>query len=172
MCELTAGYTKPNCASNGGTKAFVVYNLENRDTFTLSGGAVDTITMASGKQAWRISPDMASIEVTETATRSRENNSLMYELSASVILKDDTAETRALVDLMAKGFLGLIQEKENGNNVHFGAEYGVTVSTAESVTGLNFEDLNGTTVNFVGKEKSQAPSITDALISPLLIPAV
>lgn len=168
MCELTAGYTKPFCASNGGTKAFVVYNLENRETFSIASGAVDTITMATGKQAFRLSPDMASIEVTETATRSRENNSLMYELTASIILKDDTPETRTLVDLMARGFLGLIQEKENGVNVHYGAEYGVTVSTAESVTGLNFEDLNGTTINFTGKEKAQAPSITDALISPLL----
>lgn len=172
MCELTAGYTKPACASTGGTKSVVVYNLENRDTYTVTSGAVSAITMATGKQAFRITPDMASITITETANRSRENNSLMYSLTGSIILKDDTPETRALIDLMAKGFLGLIVEKENGKNLHYGGEYGVTVETAEIAIGQNFEDLNGATINVVGKERSIAPSIEDADITPLLTPAV
>lgn len=171
MCELTAGYTKPNCPSTGGTKAVVVYNLENRDTYTVASNAVSAITMKSGKQAWTITPDMASIEITETVNRSRENNSLMYGLSASIMLKDDTVETRALIDLMSKGTLGMIQQKENGSNLHYGGDNGVTVETAEIVTGKNFEDLNGVTINFVGKEKSIAPSIADADITPLLTPA-
>ena len=168
MCELTSGYTKPACASTGGTKSVDVYNLENRDTYTEASGAISAITMKAGKTGFRITPDMASIEFTETPTRSRENNSLFYAQSCSIILKSDSAETRALVDLIAKGFLGVIQEKENGNNFHYGMNNGMTLETGEITTGKNFEDLNGVTINLVGKEKSIAPSITDTLIASIL----
>lgn len=167
-CELTTGYTKPACASNGGTKAVVAYNLENRDTYTVAAAVVTAMAMKSSKTAYRITPDMASIDFTETATRSRENNSLFYEAKCSIILKDDTVETRALIDLLAKGFLGIIQEKENGKNIHYGIENGMTLETGEIVSGLNFEDLNGVTINLTGKEVAIAPSIDDSIISGIL----
>lgn len=167
-CELTTGYTKPACASNGGTKAVVAYNLENRDTFTVAAAVVTALTMLASKNGYRITPDMASIDFTETSTRSRENNSLFYDTKCSIIIKDDTVETRALVDLLSKGFLGIIQEKENGKNIHYGAENGMTVETAEIVSGLNFEDLNGVTINLVGKEVSIAPSIDNTLIDGII----
>jgi hypothetical protein len=171
MCELTAGHTKQACASVGGVKQVDVYNIENRNTYTEASGAISAIDMLTGKQAWRITPDMASIVVTETPTRSRENNSLFYAQTVAITVKDNTAETRALVDLISKGFIGLIGEGEDGENFHYGLVNGMTVETAEITTGQNYEDLNGATINLIGKEKSIAPSITDALITPLLSPA-
>ena len=35
MCELTAGYTKPLCASFGGTKSVIAYNTENQTAITI-----------------------------------------------------------------------------------------------------------------------------------------
>lgn len=171
MCELTSGHVKQNCPSVGGVKSVVVYNMENRASYTESSGVISAISMNSGKQAWRIKPDMASIEFTETATRSRENNSLFYAVGGSITLKDNTTATRELIDLMAKGFLGAIVEFEDGTNLHYGLVNGVTTETAEIVKGKNFEDLNGVTINMVGKETTIAPSIADNDITGILTPA-
>ena len=168
MCELTSGYTKPYCASFGGTKSVVVYNTETKDTYTVASNVVSALTLTAPAVAYRISPDMASIDFTETPTRSRENNSIYFASTCAITLKDDTQETRDLVDMISKGFITVIQEKENGKNLVYGAINGMTVETASITTGMNYEDLNGVVINLVGKETSIAPSIDDTIISALL----
>jgi len=159
MCELTSGFTKPACASFGGTKSLVVMNTENIDTLAVTNNEVTTFSILSGKSAFRITPDMASIDFTETATRSRENNSLFFASTCTLILKDDSQATRDLVDLISKGFLTVIQEKENGKNVVYGAVNGMVADTSALATGNNYEDMNGVTITLTGKESSIAPSI-------------
>jgi hypothetical protein len=168
MCELTTGYTKPACASNGGTKSVVVYNTENKDTATVSANVVSALSLTAPAVAYRISPDMASIDFTETPTRSRENNSIFFASTCAITLKDDTQATRDLVDLISRGFITVIQEKENGKNLVYGLENGMTVETSAITTGMNYEDLNGVVINLVGKETSIAPSIDDTLIAGIL----
>ena len=158
MCELTAGYTKPLCASFGGTKSVVVYNTENQTAITIVANVVSSVTVTAGK-SFRITPDMASIDFTETATRSRENNSIFFASTCAITLKDDTQATRDLVDLISKGFITIVQEKENGNNLVYGSGNGMTVDTSAITTGMNYEDLNGVVISLVGKESYIAPSI-------------
>lgn len=170
MCELTAGYTKPPCASFGGTKSVVVYNTENKETFVVDTltNDVTALTLAIGKNGFKIMPDMASIDFTETATRSRENNSIFYASTCSITLKEDTVEVRKLVDLISRGFVTVIQEKENGNNLVYGAINGMTVDSSAITTGLNFEDLNGTVISLIGKETTIAPSIDTTLANSIV----
>lgn len=168
MCELTTGYTKPACASNGGTKSVVVYNTEKKDAATVSANVVSALSLTAPAVAYRISPDMASIDFTETPTRSRENNSIFFASTCAITLKDDTQATRDLVDLISRGFITVIQEKENGKNLVYGLENGMTVETSAITTGMNYEDLNGVVINLVGKETSIAPSIDDTLIAGIL----
>jgi len=169
MCELTAGYTKPPCASTGGTKSVIVYNTENQTAITIASNVVSALTVTAGK-AFRITPDMASIDFTETVTRSRENNSIFYASTCAITLKDDTQATRDLVDLISKGFITIIQEKENGknlvagNNLVYGSENGMTVDTSAITTGMNYEDLNGVVISLVGKESYIAPKIDNATL--------
>jgi len=167
MCELTAGYTKPPCASFGGTKSVIVYNTENQTAITIASNVVSTLTVASGK-AFRITPDMASIDFTETATRSRENNSIFFASTCAITLKDDTQATRDLVDLISKGFITIAQEKENGTNLIYGTGNGMTVDTSAITTGMNYEDLNGVVISLVGKESYIAPSVSDVIIAGIL----
>ncbi len=170
-CELSAGFTKSACASFGGTKSVVVYNTENLNTYTLASNVLSALSLQSGKQGYRISPDMASIDFTETPTRSRENNSIFFASTCAITLKDDSQATRDLVDLISKGFVTVVQEKENGNNLVYGLVNGMTVETSAITTGMNYEDLNGVVINLVGKETSIAPSVDDTIVGTLLIPA-
>lgn len=157
-CELSAGFTKSTCASFGGTKSIIVYNTENQTAITIANNVVTALTVTAGK-AFRISPDMASIDFTETPTRSRENNSIFFASTCAITLKDDSQATRDLVDLISKGFITVIQEKENGSNLVYGVVNGMTVETSAITTGMNYEDLNGVVINLVGKETAIAPSI-------------
>ncbi len=170
-CELSAGFTKSACASFGGTKSVVVYNTENLNTYTLASNVLSALSLKTGKQGFRISPDMASIDFTETPTRSRENNSIFFASTCAITLKDDSQATRDLVDLISKGFITVVQEKENGNNLVYGLVNGMTVETSAITTGMNYEDLNGVVINLVGKETSIAPSIDDTIVGTLLTPA-
>lgn len=170
-CELSAGFTKSACASFGGTKSVVVYNTENLNTYTLASNVLSALSLQSGKQGYRISPDMASIDFTETPTRSRENNSIFFASTCAITLKDDSQATRDLVDLISKGFVTVVQEKENGNNLVYGLVNGMSVETTSITTGMNYEDLNGSVINLVGKETSIAPSVDDTIVGTLLIPA-
>ena len=173
-CELSAGFTKSACASFGGTKSVVVYNTEKLDTYTLcckcmylhlSLHCSKTSCLQNFVQIWLL------LTFTETPTRSRENNSIFFASTCAITLKDDSQATRDLVDLISKGFVTVVQEKENGNNLVYGLVNGMTVETTSITTGMNFEDLNGSVINLVGKETSIAPSVDDTIVGTLLIPA-
>ena len=172
-CELSAGFTKSACASFGGTKSVVVFNTEKIATYTVGTASPDlnvvtALTLDALAVGYRISPDMASIDFTETPTRSRENNSIFFASTCAITLKDDSQATRDLVDAISKGFISVIQEKENGNNLVYGGVNGMTVETSAFTTGMNYEDLNGVVINLVGKETSIAPSVDDTIIAGIL----
>ena len=171
MCELTAGYTRGNCASVGGVKNIIVYNIENRQSYIVTGNEVTSIVMESGKQGFSFTVDQQSASFTETQTGSRENNSLFYEVAGQIMIKDDEDATRDLIALLGGGFLGVIAEKESCKYVHYGVINGLKVSTSEIVTGQNYEDMNGATVNLSGREVSIAPYLDEAIATGLLTPA-
>jgi hypothetical protein len=145
-----------------------VYNTEKQLTLDISANVVTALTLEALATGFRISPDMASIDFTETATRSRENNSIFYASTCAITLKDDTQTTRDFVALISGGFITIIQEKENGTNLIYGSGNGMTVDTSAITTGMNYEDLNGVVISLVGKETYIAPSISDVLISGVL----
>lgn len=172
MCELTA-YYKNACAENGGIDEFIVFEIEDVDTYTVAGGAVSALTLLTGKKAVRWTPDMESATAGETTTRSRENNSVMHAQTAMIMFKDDDLETTQLISNASKGFYGIIVKKSDPDDTAYrllGGTYGMTLETAEGVQGQLFEDLRGHTLNFVGKELIKAPTIDTSIVTALLTP--
>lgn len=172
-CDLSA-WAKQACADNGGIDEIIVYEIEDRDTFTVANNVVTAITMDIGKKAFRWTPDMESANATETTTRSRENNSVMHAQTVTVTFKDDLDATVQLIEAVAKGFIGVIIKKSDPEDAvyrHYGALNGMTIETVEGVQGQLYEDLRGHTLNFVGKELAKAPAISDTLVDSILVPA-
>ena len=158
MCELLTNYTRGNCAENGGVDELIVYNLENRATYTLAadGLSIDTMTMAIGKKAFQLTPDMESATAGLNGAHDRTNNSKMMTQTAMII------------------YFGVIAKKSTPTGAvyrHYGLVNGMTVESIEDVLGQVYEDMRGKTVNFVGKELIYAPSIGSALVDAILIPA-
>lgn len=173
-CELTAGYSKLNCAENGGIDEIIIYNLENRASYTLATGEITALALNTGKQAWQLTPDLESGTAGQTPTRSRENNSKMIPQTAMIMFKDDENPTVDLCEILLGGFFGVIVKKSDPDDNlyrHYGLINGMTVDTIEDTLGQLYEDLRGKTVNFVGKELAMAPSVDPAIIAGLLTPA-
>lgn len=168
MSELTAGYTKPLCASTGGVKEVILYNLVDRASFVSSGNSVTDIVMEVAKTGFSFKLDMQSSSFTETQTRSRENNSVYFEQTGVIILKDDEDATTDLVQMLGCPFLGVIAILESGKVFHYGLENGMSLSTSERGTGQNYEDMNGVTINLVGREKLVAPYMALSVATDIL----
>ena len=173
MCELTGGYTKQGCTNGGGIDALVVVNHENINELTLDSDKlnVETLTLNDGKRAYKITPDLDSASATQTPTRSRENNSYMVAQTIMTILKDDEEATQKMTNELGKGFYLVGVMQSNGKNRLFGVKNGLVLDTEENVTGQLYDDLNGSTINFTGKEKDKAPLVSTALLDAILIPA-
>lgn len=168
--ELT-DYLKQKCAENGGTEELYVYNISDRESYTLETGEVTAIVMKAGKTAVRWTPDMESGLFTDNSNRSRENNSYMVSQTGMVIFKDDEDVTVDIVEQVSKGFVGIIAKKATpaGTNKfrHFGLINGMTIETADGTLGQLYEDLRGHTLNFVGKELGKAPSVDPDVIATI-----
>lgn len=168
-------YNKNKCAENGGVSEIYLYQLCDRESFTLSPeGVVTGITLKSGTTAVRWTPDIESSVFTDDGARQRENNSYMVSQTGMIMLKDDDDSTRESVEDASRGFLGVIVKKANpaGVNqfIHFGFVNGMVAETTNGTTGQNFEDMRGHTVNFMGKELGLAPTV-DASVIPTIYTA-
>lgn len=174
-CELTTGYTKQNCANVGGIKSVIFFNYEHLEngSYTLDANesSIATLVLDTGEQGYRVKTDKESSFATQTPTRSRDNNSYMVAQVLTTVLKDDTVETQELSSILGKGFFGAVIEQENGLNRVLGLSKGLTLDTEENATGQLFEDLNGSTMNFSGKEIIKAPLVSDVIVAALLSPA-
>lgn len=173
-CEITSGHSKQNCPNNGGIDAYVIINHENidQDSIVLSATEAEVTAMVSilGKKAYTFTPDKESASYTQTPTRSRENNSYMVVMALLMMLKDDVLATQESTMDLGKGFFLIIARQSNGLNRVFGLFNGMTMDTEENVSGQLYEDMNGSTMNFMGKELGKAPLVSDAIVDQLLIP--
>lgn len=168
MCELTTGYTKPNCRSVGGVLKYIVYNLENRDSVTVTNNEITAIAMTSGKQAFQLLVESELCNATETAPSTRETT--FYAQEATVVLTEQTKDTVNLNALLSKGFFGVIVFYESGLVRHFGLYKGMIANIADT-SGTALGDRNGSDITFSVNETVTAPTIEPALAEALLVAA-
>jgi len=170
MCELTVGYTKPNCRGVGGIKRFIIYNLENRFSFTRAANVITGIVMDNGKQAWDFQVEMELSNAIETGTGTRADFTFFYAQAVQIILADKTQANIDLLALLNKGRLGVIAEYESGILRHFGVLNGLMVDTETDDSGTELGNRNGTTLALSGKEVLKAPTVSLAVAEAILTP--
>lgn len=169
-------YEKQCEAANGGIDAVVVYQICDRDSYTVSADRVITaLAMKTGKQAYTWTPDMESAKADDNGQRSRENNSYFRNHEFMVIFKDDETVTAKLDEDAGKVFLGVIVKYSvpPGDPVvwkHLGFYNGLALTTSEGPVGQLYEDLRGHTLNFAGKELTRSLLVDDAIVAALLNP--
>ncbi len=171
MATELQDWKRKACAENGGTEDLYVYNLDDRESYTLEDGVVTAITLKAGKTAVRWTPDMESGLFTDNGNRSRANNSVFTGQTGMVQFKDDDDVTVELVDQVTRGFVCVIAKQAMPDGVmkfrHYGLINSMTIETTEGTTGQLYEDLRGHTLNFVGKELGKAPSVPLSVIESI-----
>ncbi len=172
-CELTGGYNKQGCASNGGVDSIIAINLANILSYTLSpdGSEVTAMALVIGKQGYEITPDRAHIFANQDPVRNRANNSYAVPQTVMLDLPDDELDTQELTTTLGKGFFLFIVRYSNGKNRVFGLVNGMTLDTEANTSGQEYEDKNGSVLNFTGKELLKAPLVSNLIADALLEPA-
>jgi hypothetical protein len=175
MCELIAAINGINCDEAGGVDTWYAFSrfdsagVSNIDTLTIAAGAVTTLTLSAGKYAYPINVEQETSSANDTGIGERANGSYAREQSAVLMLHGNTAEMIVSIEQMAQGRTCLIAKLNDGSYELFFSKYGAKLLD-DRATGTAFEDMNGTTLNFAGKETYKAPKIDSADVLALLEP--
>lgn len=175
MCEVLEGYTKL-CDETGGVDTWYWFSLKdsagasNIATYTVADGNVTALTLAVGKQAYALNVEMETSTFTDTGIGGRTEGSYAREQEATVVMHGNTADMIKTLEAAGKGRMVLIPLLNDGTYELLFAEKGAKMSDVRT-PGTAYEDMNGNTLTFTGKEKSKAPKISSAIVATLLVPA-
>ncbi len=175
MCELIASINGINCDEAGGVDTWYAYSLydstgaSNVDTLTIVAGEVTALTLVTGKYAYPINVEQETSTGTDNAVGERTNGSYAREQSASIMLHGNTKEMIVSIEQLAQGRTVLIAKLNDGTYELLFSQFGAKCLD-ERAFGTAFEDMNGTTLNFAGKEIYKAPKIDSATVLALLEP--
>lgn len=175
MCEITAGYDKV-CDSPGGVATWYAFAVKdsngasNYDTLTYADGEVSALTLVTGKYAYPFNVEIETSTFTDTAVGERAAGAYGRSQSATVVLHGNTASMITQIENLCKGRTALIAKLNDGTYELLFMENGAKV-TDERTPGTAFEDMNGNTLTFTGKERYKAMKISSVIVEALLEPA-
>jgi hypothetical protein len=173
-CEITSGYDLV-CDAPGGVDTWYAFavkdssGVSNYATLTYSGGAITALTLVAGKYAWPLNVEIETSTFTDTAVGERANASYGRSQSATVMLHGNTDDMIVQIEAFAQGRHALIAKLNDGTYELLFMENGAKV-TDERTPGTAFEDMNGNTLTFTGKERYKAMKISSTIVNLLLEP--
>ena len=171
-CEITSGYNKV-CDSPGGVDTFYAFAVKdstgasNYATFTQANGEVTALTLVTGKFAFPFNVEMETASFTDTGAGERTAGAYSRTQAGTAMLHGNTAAMITDIEAMGKGRHAIIAKMNDGTYEIFFMENGAKV-TDERATGTAYEDMNGTTLTFAGKEKTKACKISSTIVLALL----
>lgn len=168
-------YLKQGCAENGGVEDVVVCEVEDVDSYTVANREITALTMKTGKQAYKWTPDLESAFATDNGNRNSDNNAYWKLHTLMVQFKDDEDLTAQISEDAGRVFLIAFvkfaqPEGETVKYKAYGFFNGLRLTTEESGTGQRYEDLRGHTLNFEVKELTRALKVSDTIVDSLLDP--
>ena len=175
-CEITSGYNKV-CDSPGGVDTFYAFAVKDStgasnyvpNTLTILDGAVTAIELKAGKYAFPFNVEMETASFTDTSAGERTAGAYSRVQAGTAMLHGNTASMIVDIEALAKGRHAVIAKMNDDSYELFFMENGAKV-TDERATGTAYEDMNGTTLTFAGKEKTKACKISSTLVMSLLEP--
>ena len=173
-CEITSGYNKV-CDSPGGINTFYAFAVKdstgasNYATFAQADGQVTALTLVAGKYAFPFNVEIETASFTDTKAGERSAGAYARTQAGTVMLHGNTAAMITDIEALGKGRHAVIVMLNDDSYELFFAENGAVVSD-ERATGTAYEDMNGTTLTFSGKEKSKVCKISSTIVSALLAP--
>ena len=167
-CNMTTGYNDRTCTNGkGGIKSVLLFPLGNATGVTLTNNEITAITVSGEVFYYKLKSNLSSY--TAPVQVNKDNGTLWYNHSLSMILASDTKELRSEIHLLAQNEVICFVEKANGTWVALGLEEGLQVADANEYTsGVLKSDRQGHVIVLNGMENNEVPDVTDGIITTLL----
>jgi hypothetical protein len=169
MCELSAGFNALNCDSSGGVATLYIGSLRDETTgaanytYTRTDGTVSAMANVGAKLFYTVTVDAEMSDFTVNAIGSRENASTGFEITGNIKLAGNTATMIEQLEKLSKDRVCVIAKLNDGTNEILGCKF-----LFNRVSGMKFDEFNGVTLTFTGREKKNAPKVSDAIVLTLL----
>ena len=168
-CEMTGGYNDRTCTNGkGGIKSVLLFPVSNIVTpITMGGNQITAMTVTGETFLYKLKSNLSSY--TAPIKVNKDNGTLWYEQTLTMILASDTKELRAELHLLAQNEVCALVEKADGTIVALGLEEGLQVNDGGDYTsGVAKSDRNGHTIVLAGLENNEVPDVAAALYADLL----
>jgi hypothetical protein len=168
-CNMTTGYNDRTCTNGkGGILSVLLFPVGNiSGTTTITANEITSLTVTGEVFLYKLKSNLSSF--TAPIKVNKENGTLWYEQSLSMILASDTKELRSEIHLLAQNEVCCLVEKANGTWVALGLNEGLQVADANEYTsGVLKSDRQGHVIVLNGMENDEVPDVNDSVITTLL----
>jgi hypothetical protein len=167
-CEMTSGYNDRTCTNGkGGIKSVLLFPLGNIATSNITLNEVTTLTVTGETFLYKLKSNLSSY--TAPIKVDKNNGTLFYEQSLSMILASDNKELRSEIHLLAQNEVVCLVENADGSIVALGFGEGLQIADANEYTsGVLKGDRRGHTLVLNGMENEEVPDVDPAIYATLL----
>lgn len=173
MCELTAGFGKYSCDLTGGVATWYIGSIKDATTgaanytYSRTGGAITAMDNVGLKLFYTIDVDVEMSDFSVKAIGSRENASNAYEITGNIKIGGVTDTLVDKLDKLTRDRICVIAKLNDGTLEVLGIDNGCKFSF-DRTSGTKFDDFNGVSLSFTGREVMNPPKISSAIALTLL----
>jgi len=165
---MTTGYNDRTCTNGkGGIKSVIIFPLGNVTSSNITANEVDTLVVSGEVFVYKLKSNLSSY--TSPISVNKDNGTLFYTQTLTMILASDTKELRSEIHLLAQNEVVCLVEKASGEYVALGFGEGLQVGDGSSYgSGVTKGDRNGHDLVLMGMENDEVPDVDPAIIATLL----
>jgi hypothetical protein len=162
-CDLIQGNEVLCRDSVGGVKTLYVANFTNVQAYTESSGVCSAITMVPNTKFYTFQLEKENATYENKMVGSVENGTTYFESTFTHTMKKLSASMKNSIKTLGQSRLVIIVEDNNGVKYVIGLVNGVDVVDVTMTTGKAFGDMNGATMNYIGKQPNPDPTFTGSI---------
>lgn len=162
-CDLIQGNEVLCRDSVGGVKNLYIANYTNVQSYTVSSGVCTAITMVPGTKFFTFQLEKENATYENKLVGSVENGTTYYESTFTHTMKKLSASMKNSIKVLGQSRLVVIIEDNNSVKHVLGLVNGVDCVDVTMTSGKAFGDMNGATMNYMGKEADPDPTYTGSI---------
>lgn len=165
---MTSGYNDRTCTNGkGGIKSVLLFPLGNVTSSNITLNEVTTLTVSGETFLYKLKSNLSSY--TAPIKVNKDNGTLFYEQSLSMILASDNKELRSEIHLLAQNEVACLVENADGSIVALGFGEGLQIADANEYTsGVLKGDRKGHVLVLNGMENDEVPDVAPGVYAALL----
>ena len=169
LCDMIAGYNDRTCTNGkGGIKSVLLFPLGAVSASTIVANEVTVLTVTGETFLYKLKSNLSSY--TAPIKVDKNNGTLWYEQSLSMILASDNKELRSEIHLLAQNEVVCLVENADGTIVALGFGEGLQIADANEYTsGVLKSDRRGHVVVLNGMENDEVPDVDATVYATLLL---